>query len=90
MKNKESLLTRMFINKNLTLFIIVFVILLSFWFYWFELRIEHIRNYCLKTSTEDKQRTINPLLEKYNKYSNNLYRACLIDNGLKPENLTSE
>ncbi len=65
------------------IFIILLIIFLIFWFY---IRPSQIRSECLTKVKEEVKEG------QYEKSStiNNRYRICLVEKGLKPENLLSE
>lgn len=64
--------------KSKLLLIFPFVVIAAFLFYWFDMRISSIRIDCIKKATAEK---------KLPATANNLYRLCLVNNGLPPESV---
>ena len=62
---------------------LTFFILLALWFYWYQYRPSEIRSTCLLTIKE----RMNSGEDISNKGANTIYRACLVSQGMKPENL---
>jgi hypothetical protein len=70
-------------NKNKLIILVLFLAVLSFFFYWFSIRPANIRKFCLEKSVSDSMRTASIVdvsdidaLEKKN------YEDCLIENKL--------
>ncbi len=62
--------------------IVIASIVLSLWFYWFQLRPNNIRKKCFqKIKEKSNQSGIT------RKQANDLYRICLVDNGMRAEAL---
>jgi len=73
------------INAKTLLLILGFVLALSLitgWFYWFEWKPTEVRKNCyqkVKDSLKGKEGSVSGF--------NNVYRACLVEHGMKPESV---
>lgn len=67
--------------KNKLLLVLFIGIIISFLFYWFQWRPSEIRKMCEHNAS-------NKYKGSYQRIRlNNFYRACLVQNGLKPESI---
>ena len=84
-------------NKKKPYLILLGFLLLVGWFYWFQYRQVLIRKNCYEIANTTTVGVRDDLLSKYypvspdakvsKKEQNNIYRACLAEQGLKPESL---
>lgn len=63
--------------------ILIIIVLILGWFYWFQIRPAQIRKECLNIVRQESKES-----EKYSRAQATVrYRTCLIDRGMKPEDL---
>lgn len=80
-------------NKKRIVFALLALFLLAGWFYWFQLRPSLARKSCVKAATMAGEQRYSSTQERWNFFEassvekNNIYRACLVGQGFKPESL---
>jgi hypothetical protein len=77
-------------NKLLVFVIVGGSIFIIGWFYWFQWRPSEIRKNCLSQVKDEAQERRAEGKDLSNASGNNLYRLCLVEQGMKPEPLMNE
>jgi len=68
-------------EKKKWIYIVLLIVLGSFFFYWFQIRPANIRRFCLYQSTKDSKNLV---------VIDTSYKVCIIKKGLEPEPLFEE
>lgn len=67
--------------------ILLILLLIGGWFYWFQIRPSNIRQKCYAYTLQKREERINSNDRLTNEEANNYFRRCLVENGLKAEDM---